>query len=87
MILLKRDLLLKSCFRNAFLLHNVVPGNYFKILAKEQPEIYDIIINNYNAVNNYCYDYLTLLSTHSHFMCFPPCRLISLIMVFLFSCT
>lgn len=39
---------------------NVVPGNYFKLLAKEQPEISYVIINNYNVIINYNYDYLTL---------------------------
>lgn len=58
---------------------NVVPGNYFKLLAKEQPEISYVIINNYNVIINYNYDYLTLWSTHVLFMCFPPCGLIILI--------
>lgn len=52
--------LFQECFSVAQL--NVVPGNDFKLLAKERPRIYYIIIINYNAINNCCYDYLTLLS-------------------------
>lgn len=77
--------LFQECLSVAYL--NVVPGNDFKLLAKEQPEIYYIIIHHYNAINNYYYDYLTLLSMYVLFMCFPPCRLTILIIVFLFACT